>query len=528
MSLNQANERQRFSIRKLTVGAASVLLGLAFLSVNGNQVHAAEGKGGQAAVVESNSNPNNKDVDNTSSAKTGAEESANAQAETTKASNTDAQANKAGGQGKDNASIVGVNDKNSVEYDYSISAKNKNSNQTEEVHSAVAGKINTADLNAKDDEDIEAHLTLKNVSEKDIQIGTKGDNNPNSWQDIASLMINSWTNYAGRQNKTLQVDTDKAANVEFNKDNALTVYYVDQNNKWLTYDEMVSQHVKDALSVAHQIGFKGVIPVGVTARLNVPLVVNEKGTDNINVIDPANWNNYNTRTLVHTINEPKTVLTEDQVANGSYNLTVRNNDGSYTLIDDSAFANELPKIGDVMEINNSGYEFGNNNTLYQGGTYHLNLAAIQAVLQKYGYSVNPDNTNDQVPVAYYSYGTKGGLKLTNPGQANQNGQSSHFFYVEVHKFLDTQDQTFEQGSNEAANFNASDLVNGVTNVENPQGTNIGYCFDNVAGNVSDAQIVSITNAQGQSVSSIDANTPAGTYTITVGYKLNGVLTIQEC
>ena len=341
-------------------------------------------------------------------------------------------------------------------------------------------------------------------------------------------MINSWTNDAGRQNKTLQVDTDKAANVEFIKDNALTVYYVDQNNKWLTYDEMVSQHVKDALSVAHQIGFKGVIPVGVTARLNVPLVVNEKGTDNINVIDPANWNNYNTRTLVHTINEPKTVLTEDQVANGSYNLTVRNNDGSYTLIDDSAFANELPKIGDVMEINNSGYEFGNNNTLYQGGTYHLNLAAIQAVLQKYGYSVNPDNTNDQVPVAYYSYDTKGGLKLANPGQANQNGQSSHFFYVEVHKFLDTQDQTFEQGSNEAANFNASDLVNGVTNVENPQGTNIGYCFDNVAGNVSDAQIVSITNAQGQSVSSIDANTPAGTYTITVGYKLNGVLTIQEC
>lgn len=323
MSLNQANERQRFSIRKLTVGAASVLLGLAFLSVNGNQVHAAEGKGGQAAVVESNSNPNNKDVDNTSSAKTGTEESANAQTETTKASNTDAQANKVSGQGKDNASIVGVNDKNSVEYDYSISAKNKNSNQTEEVHSAAAGKINTADLNAKDDEDIEAHLTLKNVSEKDIQIGTKGDNNPNSWQDIASLMINSWTNDAGRQNKTLQVDTDKAANVEFIKDNALTVYYVDQNNKWLTYDEMVSQHVKDALSVAHQIGFKGVIPVGVTARLNVPLVVNEKGTDNINVIDPANWNNYNTRTPVHTVNEPKTVLTEDQVANGSYNLTVR-------------------------------------------------------------------------------------------------------------------------------------------------------------------------------------------------------------
>ena len=284
LSLNQANERKRFSIRKLTVGAASVLLGLVFLSVNGNQVHAAEGKGGQAAVVESNSNPNNKDVDNTSSAKTGAEESANAQTETTKASNTDAQANKVSGQGKDNASIVGVNDKNLVEYDYSISAKNKNSNQTEEVHSAAAGKINTADLNAKDDEDIEAHLTLKNVSEKDIQIGTKGDNNPNSWQDIASLMINSWTNDAGRQNKTLQVDTDKAAKVEFIKDgqvindNALTVYYVDQNNKWLTYDEMVSQHVKDALSVAHQIGFKGVIPVGVTAKLNVPLVVNEKGT----------------------------------------------------------------------------------------------------------------------------------------------------------------------------------------------------------------------------------------------------------
>ena len=55
------------------------------------------------------------------------------------------------------------------------------------------------------------------------------------------------------------------------------------------------------------------------------------GTDNINVIDPANWNNYNTRTLVHTVNEPKTVLTEDQVANDSYNLAVRNNDGSIHL-----------------------------------------------------------------------------------------------------------------------------------------------------------------------------------------------------
>lgn len=39
---NSANEKQRFSIRKLTIGAASVLLGTTLLWANGNQVKADE------------------------------------------------------------------------------------------------------------------------------------------------------------------------------------------------------------------------------------------------------------------------------------------------------------------------------------------------------------------------------------------------------------------------------------------------------------------------------------------------------
>ena len=41
------------------------------------------------------------------------------------------------------------------------------------------------------------------------------------------------------------------------------------------------------------------------------------------------------------------------------------------------------------------------------------------------------------------------------------------------------------------------------------------------GDLNNVQIVSLKNKDGNTVSTIDGNTPAGTYTITLGYRLNG-------
>ena len=578
LSLNQAKTKQRFAIRKLTIGAASVLLGLTFLGVNGNQVQAADGQSNEPATTEvatqkqdsSTSTTTDTSANSTASTSTSASTTADANssdststssstasAQTTSATSTvdvtksdnaaqkdvadkdkvlvpDAnnteQPNKVNGQG-DNSNITYVPADGSIEYDYSISAKNKENGQTEEVKSAAAGKDNNATLNSLNSNDIEAHLSLTNTSDNDVFIGNSewGTNtDPTKYNDDeAVLFINAWS----ASNDSLKIDATKGANVVFIQngqivnDDALPVYYLASDGKWYTYQDMVSNFGQDAVYSVKQIGFKGTIPGETTAQMNVPLIIDTNATDLSNQISTKS---YNEKSIFVTTTSTNKLWDSADVADDTLHTVSRNDDGSYTEIDDPELTAALPKVGDVLDITNSG-NILDPDALYVGGTFNLNLAAIQAVLQKYGYSVNPDSTTGSTALAYYSYNTNGGLVVKNADGSNAltnntNGglvvkntddsnaltnvtSSDPYFYIEIHKILDTKDDTFEEGSSEAANWSAASEVISVKDLKNPTPVSTGVAFTEVASDPSKVEVTSIKDANGNTISNIDASSP---------------------
>ena len=553
--------QQRFSIRKLTVGAASVMIGLLIFGTNPTQVHAETvgSESPQTEVVQSQSRQSpadavqtNADAQGEQNSQTGpSHTSANTQRDASQPADVNAQhdhqdnqtnesepkkdqalipaetnttqPDKINGQGN-NSNITNVPTDGTIVYDYSISAKDKKNGQTQTVHSAAAGKDNHATLVDNNAEDVQANFTLKNISNEDQFIGNSewGTNrDPNKFNnDEAALFINAWD---PEGNHSLKISGDKAANVVFINndtnqvinDNALPVYYLAKNGTWYTYEDMVHNFGASAIPQVTQIGFKGIIPGKTTATMNVPLIVDPKAPNQNNQISTKSINANSI--YVKTYQEPKQLWTMDEVKNDPINLATRNDDGTYTVIDDSEFANLLPKIGDVIQITNSGNMFDPSNEIYYvGGTYVIKLPEIQAVLQKYGYSVNPLASDLQKLMIHYTYSNP-----KNPVFTNETAVKGHSFYIEVHQILSTKNDTFVEGSTEAQNWNAHQDVTGVYNVNGPVATSTGYRFENVAVDPQNAQIVSIIDSQGRHLNAINDQTPAGVYRVTVATKMNG-------
>ncbi|MGN1272502.1 MAG: YSIRK-type signal peptide-containing protein [Lactobacillus sp.] len=604
MPLNETKTTQRFSIRKLTIGATSVLLGFFFFSVNGNQVQAAENtttgdvqtalvqvqkenatpeetktqETAQNASSTSNEATSELKVADTKAAEVKADDSKveatetlaktdAAQTQTTKdvtttpssdsakddalipaADNTE-QAGKVNGQGN-NSKITNVPDDGSITYDYSISAKNKKTDQTEEVHSGASGKDNNATLNTNNASDIEAHFTLENTSDQDKVIGNTEWNSitPENYNktkhpnEQATLFINAWS---GSDKQTLKIDGSKAATLVVTKDGqviandpdsnkGLEIDYKAADGNWYKYDEFVQKFSQDAISNVTQIGFRGVLLSGTTATMNVPLIYDASGIYTKNQITT---NALNAKSITVTTSNlvPVWSKTDDATRTAPIDITYRNSDGSYVKVPDSAeiwqeIADELAKEGkdtsSLLNIISSGNAIDTTGeNLYRGGVYQIKLPDIQKVLQKFGYTVNPDNQSYQKLMQVYTYNTNGGL-VVHENSENGGGlvtfPTSHpYFYIEVHKIVETKPASFEEKSNEAKNFNVNDVVSNLFDVGNRRNSSVGHDYDNVAVDPSDATIVSIKDAKGNAISKIDGNTPAGVYTVTVGYKLNG-------
>lgn len=553
--------QQRFSIRKLTVGAASVMIGLLIFGTNPTQVHAETvgSESPQTEVVQSQSRQSpadavqtNADAQGEQNSQTGpSHTSANTQRDASQPADVNAQhdhqdnqtnesepkkdqalipaetnttqPDKINGQGN-NSNITNVPTDGTIVYDYSISAKDKKNGQTQTVHSAAAGKDNHATLVDNNAEDVQANFTLKNISNEDQFIGNSewGTNrDPNKFNnDEAALFINAWD---PEGNHSLKISGDKAANVVFINndtnqvinDNALPVYYLAKNGTWYTYEDMVHNFGASAIPQVTQIGFKGIIPGKTTATMNVPLIIDTKATNPSNQITTKS---YNANSIyVKTYQEPKQLWTMDEVKNDPLNLSVRNDDGTYTVINDSEFANLLPKVGDVVQIINSGNLLDpTNETYYVGGEYIIKLPEIQAVLQKYGYSVNPLASDLQKLMVRYTYSNP-----NNPVFTNETALKGHNFYIEVRQILSTKNDTFEEGSTAAQNWNAHQDITGVYHVIGPVATSTGYRFENVAVDPQNAQVVSIVDSQGRHLNAINGQTPAGVYRVTVATKMNG-------
>lgn len=152
------------------------------------------------------------------------------------------------------------------------------------------------------------------------------------------------------------------------------------------------------------------------------------------------------------------------------------------------------------------------------------LSAIQAVLGKYGYAVNVTRNNQNFASFYY-YNTNptAVLKTADGKGIASDPKSTHYFYVEVHKILNTKDQTFQQGSTEAANWQSTQNVASVFDEQFDHDVSTGYALKNIAAGADTAFVISLKDAQGNEVAGnkIDADTPAGVYTITLGHYVNG-------
>ncbi|WP_168184594.1 YSIRK-type signal peptide-containing protein [Lactobacillus xujianguonis] len=306
-NFNLVNAHQRFSIRKLSVGVTSVLLGLAFVGVNNNSVKAASESAPEekASLVQEQKQTATADaskVETTSDVTTKQEvtpaSNEQKEASTTSEKQTLAEAqnealipsptntkqsNLINGKGND-AKLTNV-PADTIEYDYSISVGNKKTDKTSSVAIGAPGHENSAVINAQNAKDIQLHLSLTNITDQDQFIGNSewGTNtNPNKFNDDeAQLYLNAWK-YDDHNEASLRVDALKPGNVEFMKDgqvindNALPVYYCRKDNNqehWYTYDEMKQNFGSDSIYYVTKIGFKGIIPAHVTALMNVPVVV---------------------------------------------------------------------------------------------------------------------------------------------------------------------------------------------------------------------------------------------------------------
>lgn len=557
-----SKSQQHFSIRKLTVGAVSVLIGVTFLGVKCNQVHAAETGSNDAqteaiqerqddnvkkdivSVPANNQNSSTINQDKTQETKTSTQlQSTTEPTENVTLPNNKAQedltnnekalipanGNTISNQPKINndQGMTNVPKNGTVEYDYSISAKDKATGKVEVVHSAEEYKDNSAYLNKEQAENIEAHITLTNISDQDQTIG----NNNSSNNDGAQLFINV---YNPNHDSSLIVSSDVAPSITYyDKDgkvisgDSMTVLYRDKTGTWYTYDDFKKNISPEDYRFITSVGYKGILPANTTAQLNVPLAINPDNPTGSNqfAIFAVEQKSIN----VNVINNANPLWTIDEVKDDKPYLTFRNSDGTYQLIpnsDSEAIEKEMPTMGDVLQIVSPGLNISSpKDAFYAGGTFRINLPTIQQVLQKYGYSValkaDTDGTISIMP--YYTYSTTGGLVIKSAdgqGIATNIDYSRPFFYIEVHKIIDTENSSMVQGSTEAKDWNYLNNVIGVTNLENPTSVSTGVAWSDVPGEKSNVKLVSIKDANGNSIASIDENTPAGVYDVTVSYKLD--------
>lgn len=210
MLASEANERQRFSIRKLTIGASSVLLGT-FLVWGGTSVAKADTIDGSAGTEQVASN---KDVQTPASSNAGQDSSKANGSETVVPSTSSDSTPLSSENGVKKQSATD----NSVSVDHAKSGSEDENEQTVNVNVADLGNGNTTGL-----------LEKKSVSGESSNISADIYDSNNQKQDVS--------------NKTIMADNDNVyVTVKYNNDEELhqgdtfTVKYAEPNsssNNWV-------------------------------------------------------------------------------------------------------------------------------------------------------------------------------------------------------------------------------------------------------------------------------------------------------
>lgn len=507
MQKNNFNKSQRYSIRKLSVGVTSVLLGLAFMS-NSSIVKATTPDGKTPVSSESSSITSNPSITPTDNSTLNALEQA--------------------------APVVLLNphvksqtemETNGVKYSASISVTDKLTGKKVTINGTTVSNEKTALIEYNKAKDVTGHIKFSNDNNKatGLNVDFNGFVGTNTGVQIDTTKINLNNGFVltGNNGDTIQSTIrlnpsalKKPADSDYNS----MQYYID-------HGYTVSEVANNASYIFFQ---NKTMKANETYTLDIPFKIEmtEKDLRNLNQpiaqINPLftwiNGQSVTNNSVITRISKP--IKDFNQHENQKFLPIFRTNpkiESYYIPAEDLAqLTKVMPTIKGLVKINNFGNTESNAQnmgTLWTGGFSFLELNTVQQAIQKLGYSVDI-TPNNQGTYAYYTYNTNNHAVLS-AGSNNITIGSGKFTeyaaHIEVHQVLNTKPLVYKANSQDA-----KDWPNNITRslailpdgnlVNNIDGkTNV-----NIKGDPT--QVFLVDNG------GYDPSKP-GIYTVTLGYKL---------
>ena len=521
---NRQEIQNRFSLRKLTIGLASVSLGMFFMQTS-NQVKA------DTLPAQATATTNKKNAQGQSTATDTTTPIAPSTTvpsyDGTKVVDTPFYNNPQGTNSKliDNESKDGqyniyftAKDASGKEYASSYAAE-KN-----EPKGVVLNSILDKDAGAYDPNSLELHFYYQNNADKDQAINY-------------TLRMPDYLNpyKAGRPESSLVPDGSRISDVKVTSK---------QGN---TYDiSSVTKTLDGVKSRDGDLRYVGDVPVNLTVKANdainlvIPFVLNTTAKKSNTTIDDHNEfsvreNNQQTGYMVVRSSTYAPLYPEDKiypevkVGNNTYTHDYPDNPGAFDLDPSVYLDNDF--MDGFWDGRTGVYKASkptNLNTVYNSYTYtFLLLDNYQKSLTKHGFTVA---FSDGKPVPYYMYQlSKTGAKVVDKnGNPVQGETKGHPYFEVVPVILLNQDETYTTKTAPTA-WDPSTMVNKVADPTNyrywDQKTDSAVRIDNTAAQLTAKDFTVTITKDGQAVKP-DANgkydlSKPGTYTVTYSKDFNG-------
>ena len=551
-SKNRQEIQNRFSLRKLTIGLASVSLGMFFMQTS-NQVKAATPPAATTTTLKDNDTgngsqglatpaPNQADKQSTAQAPTTATDTTTPIAPSTTVPSYDGTKvvdtpfyNNSRGT---NSNLID-NQSKTGQYTFYFTAKDASGKDYASSHAAEKGNptgvvlnsILDKDAGAYDPNSLEYHFYYQNTTDQDQTINY-------------TLRMADYLNpyKAGRPESSLVPDGSRISDVKVTSK---------QGN---TYDiSSVTKTLDGVKSRDGDLRYVGDVPVNLTVKANdainlvIPFVLNTTAKKPNTTIDDHNEfsvreNGQQTGYLVVRSSTYVPLFSEDKtypvvnVGNNHYTHDYPDNPGAFTLDPSVLYRNEdfMNGFWDGNNYNEPNiYNYStptNKSTVYNSYSHsYLLLDTYEDYLTKHGFTVAFNNGK---PRPYYTYQLgKTGAKLVdkngNPVQGETKAKGLPYFEV-VPVILLNQDETYTTKTAPTA-WDPSTMVNKVADPTNyrywDQKTDSAVRRDNTAAQLTAKDFTVTITRDGQAVKP-DANgkydlSKPGIYTVTYSRDFNG-------
>ena len=551
---NRQEIQNRFSLRKLTIGLASVSLGMFFMQTS-NQVKAATSPAANTAITDTNKEPTIPSKDNSTDngrqeltpAKIDAADPTTTQGQSPATDTTTPIAPSTTVPSYDGTKVVDTpfynnsrgtnsnlidNQSKTGQYTFYFTAKDASGKEYASSYAAEKGNptgvvlnsILDKDAGAYDPNSLEFHFYYQNNADKDQTINY-------------TLRMADYLNpyKAGRPESSLVPDGSRISDVKVTSK---------QGN---TYDiSSVTKTLDGVKSHDGDLRYVGDVPVNLTVKANdainlvIPFVLNTTAKKSNTTIDDHNEfsvreNGQQTGYLVVRSSTYAPLFSEHKiyplvnVGNNNYTHDYPDNPGAFDL-DPSVYLDNdfMDGFWDGRTGIYKASKPTNLNTVYNSYTYtFLLLDNYQKSLTKHGFSVAFSNGK---PVQNYMYtlGITGAKVVDKNGNSVQGATKGHPYFEVVPVILLNQDETYTTKTAPTA-WDPSTMVNKVADPTNyrywDQKTDSAVRIDNTAAQLT-AKDFTVTITKDGQVVKPDANgkydlSKPGTYTVTYSRDFNG-------